>query len=339
MSSSFSFFQDLSDKEITEIKSHSSTKQFKPGELIFAEGDSVDSFYIIDSGRVSIYVEKCGKEEPICILNQGDYFGEMAIFNQDTRTASALAYEDTRLLCVNKELFLSFIESHPELAKKINAILATRNEELHLKESLINATGIHSEKLHVSIKGDPSLRESAFTRNRYESVVDKLLPDLISTMKDLLINRCIYQIFLNFNSGEVRTRSIFDPFNEEIHTANKLVSKAYIDRHFPIINFEDKAAFIKRIYQEVGNDPLFNNQPEHLKKLFTSTYQNWSPVNQSEIESVINQLDDLRGLENFYLRNFGISLTRDAIRMQFNCDGTHFVSSEDYQRFLEENLV
>jgi len=59
------------------MNSHSSTKQFNQGELIFAEGDSVDSFYIIDSRSVSIYVEKCGKEEPICILNQGDYFGEM----------------------------------------------------------------------------------------------------------------------------------------------------------------------------------------------------------------------------------------------------------------------
>lgn len=51
------------------------------------------------------------------------------------------------------------------------------------------------------------------------------------------------------------------------------------------------------------------------------------------------RLATLRTIPNFYLRNFAIRLTRDAVRMQFNCDGTHIVSAEDYPRFLEENRV
>jgi hypothetical protein len=46
----------------------------------------------------------------------------------------------------------------------------------------------------------------------------------------------------------------------------------------------------------------------------------------------------LRRIQNFYLRNVTISIIRDAIHMQFNCDGTHIVSADDYTRFLEENL-
>jgi len=339
MAGSHSFFEDLSDADIAEIKSHSLTRIYKKNELVFSEGDAVDSFYIIESGQVSIYVDKCGKEELICMLAKDDYFGEMAIFTKDKRTASALAYKDTVLLSIDKDQFLSFVKSHPVLAEKINAVLAKRNEELLLRENLIGKTGINGKKLHISIKGDPSLRESAFYRERYESIVDKLLPQLEPKLEDLLLNRCVYRVFVNFNSGEIRTSSVFDPFNEEVHTADKLINKAYIDRHFPLVSYDMKSAYIKRLFEFISNDELFDKLPSHLKNTFIKSQGDWQPVESNEITAVMTQLTKLRSIKDFYLRNFSISMIQDAIRMQFNCDGTHFVSSEDYQRFLEENLA
>jgi hypothetical protein len=57
-----------------------------------------------------------------------------------------------------------------------------------------------------------------------------------------------------------------------------------------------------------------------------------------QVSIAISRLPDLRRIPDFYLRNFMLSMTRDAIRMQFNCDGTHIVGAEDYLLFLEENL-
>ncbi|MCK5336814.1 MAG: cyclic nucleotide-binding domain-containing protein [Gammaproteobacteria bacterium] len=334
-----SFVQDLTESEIAELKCFSESVTYGDGELVFSEGDKVDAFYIIENGEISIFVDKCGKDEPICILSSGDFFGEMAIFNKDRRAASAMAVKQTVVLSIDKDRFLSFVKSHPVLAEKINSILSKRNEELLLMESVVGSTGISGEKFHVSIKGDPSLRESAFSRDRYESVVDKLLDQLIPVLEDLLLNRCVYSIFINFNSGEVRLRSIFDPFNEEIHTANKLTSSAYIDRHFSAISYAEKAAFIKRIYSNILDDTQFTCLPNHLKNVFSDTHKDWAPLSKEEISNVIVKLKDLRSIQSFYLRNFGISMIQDAIRMQFNCDGTHFVSSDDYHKFLEENLM
>ena len=338
MAESYSFFEDLSSADITEIKSCAVIKQFKENEVVFSEGDAVDSFYIIESGKVSISIEKNGKNELICVLSQNDYFGEMAVFNNDSRTASAIANSDLALLCIDKDQFLSFVRSHPVLAEKINVIFSKRNEELLLRESLIGATGIDRKKLYISIKGDPSLRESAFSRERYESVVDKLLPELEPVLEDLLLNRCVYKVFINFNSGEIRTSTIFDPFNEEVHTANKLIGAAYIERHFTKIPYQDKSDYIKRIFDFISTDLLFGSLPSHLKKIFRGFHDDWQSVDKTDISSVMTQLITLRGIQSFYLRNFSISMIQDAIRMQFNCDGTHFVSAENYQRFLEENL-
>lgn len=338
MSRTDSAFWELTGPDLEQIKSLAVRKPYKKDELIFSEGDTADYVYFIESGRVSIFIQKFTEQEEIATLGPGEYFGEMAIFHKDKRTASVLALTDTILLSIERNTFIDFVQSHRSVAHKINAILAIRNEELLLKENLVDITGMKGKNFHVSIKGDPSMRETTFTRERYESVVDKVLPLLGPNLEDLLLNRCVYQIFVAFNSGEVRTSSIFEPFGEEIHQATKLVDSAFIERHFTKVPYQEKVMMLRRIYRAVASDPVFDDLPDHFKKVFSSYYKNWKPVPPEEIANTISRLAALRSIPNYYLRNFTVNVTRDAIRMQFNCDGTHIVSAEDYQRFLEENL-
>jgi CRP-like cAMP-binding protein len=338
MAQTDSVFQELTGSDLDKIRARALRRNYKKGELIFSEGDTADYVYFIESGRVSIFIRKFTVQEEIATLGPGEYFGEMAVFYKDKRTASVAALTDTTLLSVDRNVFMDLVRAERTIADKINSILARRSEELMLKESLVDITGIKGKNFHVSIKGDPSLRETTFTRERYESVVDKVLPLLGPNLEDLLLNRCVYQVFVAFNSGEVRTSSVFEPFAEEIHQANKLVNKVYIDRHFPEVAYDEKVMMLKRIYSAIANDPLFGRLPDHFRKIFSSYYENWKPVLPKEITNTISRLPALRSIPNYYLRNFTMSVTRDAIRMQFNCDGTHIVSAEDYQRFLEENV-
>jgi CRP-like cAMP-binding protein len=333
-----SVIQELTRSDLDKIKARTVKCSYKRGELIFSEGDAADYVYFIDSGRVSISIKKFAAQEDIAELGPGEYFGEMAILYNGKRTASVTALTDTTLFCADKSTFMGLLKTEWTISRKINDILAKRNEELVLKENLVDITGIRGINLHVSIKGDPSLRETTFTRERYESVVDKVLPLLEQKLLELLLKRCLYQIFVAFNSGEVRTLSIFDPFNEEIHQANKLVDESYVDRHFSKVEYEEKVLMFRRMYRVIAGDPVFGCLPEHFKKIFGSYYENWQPVTPCEITNTISRLTTLRNIPNYYLRNFTINVTRNAIRMQFNCDGTHIVSANDYQKFLEENL-
>ncbi|SPQ01705.1 hypothetical protein NBG4_670014 [Candidatus Sulfobium mesophilum] len=212
-------------------------------------------------------------QEEIGILGPGEYFAEMAFFYKDKRTASATALTDTTLLRVGKKVFLELIRSDSSIASRIRAIITRRNEELLLRESLVDITGIQSKNFHLSIKCDPSMRETTFTRERYESVVDKVLPLLEPRLIDLLLNRCIYQIYVGFNNGEVRTSSVFDPFNEEIHQANKLVDEAYIECHFAEVSYEQKVPMLRRLYEAVAFDPVFRGLPDHFKKNIQRLFQ------------------------------------------------------------------
>ena len=338
MSMQQSVFPDLTQEELDLIKSCAVIKTFKQDEVIFQEGDEADFIYFVESGDVGISVQKFTTQEEISTLSPGDYFGEMALFAKNRRNATATAKTDTELSTVGKDDFLKLMESNPALADRIDRVLASRNEELILKESLVDTIGLKGKNLHVSIKGDPSLRESTFTRERYESPVDKILPQLAPVLESMMIERSVYQIFIAFNSGEIRTLGVFDPFFEEIHQASKLLDESYVDRHFASINYENKTELIRRQYQAIRADANFENQPLHLRNILSKYYQSWEPISKEEISSTLSQLTTLRSIPDFYLRNFTISMTRDAIRMQFNCDGTHIVSADDYEKFIEENL-
>ncbi len=227
MSQTDPLFQGLTVGDFNKIKSVAARREYKKGELIFSEGDAADNIYFIESGRVSVFIQKFTAQEEIGVLGPGEYFGEMAFFYKDRRTASVSALTDAILLSVDKTSFLGLVRSDRSIASKIGSILARRNEELILRESLVDITGVGGKHFHLSIKGDPSLKETTFTRERYESVVDRVLPLLEPRLADLLINRCVYQLYVGFNNGEVRTSSVFDPFNDEIHQANKVADETY----------------------------------------------------------------------------------------------------------------
>ncbi len=332
------FFRNLSDPDLKEIKSLSEKIKYSKDELVFSEGDEASAFYIIDQGSVSVFYDDKGKDKELCVLNENDYFGEMAIYNQDKRSASVKALEQSCLLKIEKDKFIKFVDQHPRLSEKIQNNLQQRNEELLLRENLIDLTGLNGKRLHISIKGDPSMRESVFARERYESVVDKVLSKLEPVLEELLIKRCVYSLFINFNSGEVRTSSIYNPFVEEFHTTDKLINPAYVNRHFPLISYAEKSAMIQSMYQFIASNQYFTGLPVQYKNFVSRSYEHWQPVSEKEISQVMGKLTKLRSIQSFYLRNFSISMILDAIRMQFNCDGTYIVSADDYQRFLQENL-
>lgn len=328
----------LSADDFAAITQDAHRLHLAAGERVFSEGDDPDYVYFIESGRMSIVIQKFTSEEEIHTLGQGEYFGEMAVLLDEKRTASVVAAEDSVLLRVNKEQFVDILKQHQGLAKQIETLVAARNEELILRENVVDVTGISGRHLHIGIKGDPSLRESAFTRERYQSVVDQQLPQLIPRLKEMLIERSVHQVYVALNSGEVRTLSVFDPFTEEVHPALKLVDRGYLDRHFPVIAYDTKNDMIRGLFSWLRQQPAFSGLPPQIRKLYGEAYTNWTPVPQETITGALDHLSALRDIPDFYLRHFTLSTIRDAIRLQFNCDGTHIVSADDYVTFLKDNL-
>lgn len=213
-----------------------------------------------------------------------------------------------------------------------------RLEELILQESIVSAAGLNSEQVLIGIKGDPSLRESAPLRKRYDSKVDSLFDQLEPNLEDIMLNRGIYRIFVGFNSGEIRTNSVFDPLRQEIHDAEKIANKDYINRHFPQINYDDKVALMRELYAALRASEHYKKIPSYWQNILNRRSQNWVPLEPENISKILTTVRKLRDIEEYYLRNITMCIVQGIVRMQFNCDGTQIIDAHNFKHFLEENI-
>ena len=119
---SIPIFEELSRRDLRSIERILHRRKYHAGEYIFREGDPGLGMYIIESGQVSVVLESRSKE--LSRLGEGDFFGEMALFTEEPRMASALAYEDTKLFGFFQPDLYGLMETHPRLGLSIVMRLA-----------------------------------------------------------------------------------------------------------------------------------------------------------------------------------------------------------------------
>ena len=98
------------------------TRSFKEGEAIFKEGDAATEFYVVESGKIGI---KLG-DRLLETVDENGIFGEMALVDKTTRSASAIALTDVTLASISEKQFLFLVEETPYFAIKVMRVLARR---------------------------------------------------------------------------------------------------------------------------------------------------------------------------------------------------------------------
>ena len=106
------------------ISSH--TKKYNTDDIIFLEYEKGDKFYMIQSGSVKITKVIKDVEKLLDIVYPGEFFGEMAILEDTTRSASAIANEPTVLIELRKENFQSILSNNTVMALKLSKMFAKR---------------------------------------------------------------------------------------------------------------------------------------------------------------------------------------------------------------------
>jgi CRP/FNR family cyclic AMP-dependent transcriptional regulator len=140
-------FADLEERELAEIASVAVPRTFERGEILFREGDTGDSCYVVRSGAVIIrrdHASGSGRSLTLAEFRAGAFFGELAMFGGETRSATAETLEDTSVVILLSSDIQRVMKSSPQIAFKMLAGLADRlrtaNERL-LQQSFQTVSG------------------------------------------------------------------------------------------------------------------------------------------------------------------------------------------------------
>lgn len=105
-------------------------RTYQDGEVIIRQGDKGDCMFVIQEGRVSVVKELDSGEVELAVRGPGEFFGEMALFEHETRMATVRAIEKARILTVDKKSFLRRIHEDPSLAYHLVQALSARVRQL-----------------------------------------------------------------------------------------------------------------------------------------------------------------------------------------------------------------
>jgi len=133
-------FESLDDDAAKQLCELLETLDCEAQKVMFRAGDAGDAMYLIERGKVRIYVQATdGHEVTLTDLGRGDFFGEMALLDGQRRSANAVVAEDARLAVLSREHFLSFIMGgNPNVALEMLTALANRLR--HTDELLRHST-------------------------------------------------------------------------------------------------------------------------------------------------------------------------------------------------------
>ena len=120
-------FAELTDDQLESISSFTFEKAFVAGELIVEEGQTGNGLYIIVSGNVEVLKgDLAATPQVLAKRGAGDVFGEMALLGEWPRTASVRALDEVQCLGIDRWVFLSQLERHPQVTIRMLQILAQR---------------------------------------------------------------------------------------------------------------------------------------------------------------------------------------------------------------------
>jgi CRP-like cAMP-binding protein len=119
------------------MKPGSLGRLYSDGDLIVGQGEEGTSMFVIQEGQVDVLIESAGRQIWVRTLGEHDFFGEMALFEGEVRSATVRARGDARILTVDKKTLLRAIQDDPSLAFRMVRMMSERIRAL----SGLQATG------------------------------------------------------------------------------------------------------------------------------------------------------------------------------------------------------
>ena len=129
--SHISIFEGLPEAELSALQELCITRTYPKNTGIINEGDQANAMFICTSGKVKVYVsDENGKEFVLNSMGPGEYFGELSLLDDETRSASVITTDKSTFSILYKDDFSKVVLNHPDIALVLLRNLASRIRKL-----------------------------------------------------------------------------------------------------------------------------------------------------------------------------------------------------------------
>ncbi len=120
-------FSEFSSEELHKVAGLARTRQYTHGETIVREGEEASAFYCLLAGQVEVQKGLgAGRVAILATLGPGEFFGEMAILENYTRSATVVATADTECFLIPGWEMMAIVRNDPEVAVKMLKVMSRR---------------------------------------------------------------------------------------------------------------------------------------------------------------------------------------------------------------------
>jgi CRP-like cAMP-binding protein len=131
-------FREFSDEQLGQVLATVNERRYGKHQFIVREGEPGDTFFVISSGSVAVCrVAADGRETILSILKEGDFFGEMSMFDSSLRSASIKTLTDVEVGAIRQSDFMGLIDRNPQIGR---LLVIELSERLRAANALIAAT-------------------------------------------------------------------------------------------------------------------------------------------------------------------------------------------------------
>jgi small-conductance mechanosensitive channel/CRP-like cAMP-binding protein len=145
-------FAPLSAEETKRLAEGAERRIFAPGELVIRTGDPGSSMFVINRGLVEIQIADNGKSRTVASLQEGDFFGEMALFTGESRAANVVAAEETEVFEIGFAAMKHLFDTNPDLVESLSHTIAERRVALNARPEGLDDDEDESAGIFSAIK-------------------------------------------------------------------------------------------------------------------------------------------------------------------------------------------
>lgn len=150
-------FRGLDEAQLENLTAHGVRLRLARGDTLFRENDPADTLYVVISGRIAMVNRSVdGRESVVALMEQGNLFGEMPLFDARTRSTDARALEPSQVAAIGYEPLRALYRQHPEKLWDVVEMLAARlrvMDGIVADSVFLDVTGRTAKRL-LEIAGD-----------------------------------------------------------------------------------------------------------------------------------------------------------------------------------------